>query len=812
MSPKVRKYRLFAKAAHMFGAALVIAALLVNAVPPRVASAHHPELSGSVACQPDGTKLVTWTINNWSGTTLNMTITAINRSIGVAVGTVVSSSVQGSESFPGNTHGVITLTVSGSWPNGATGTTNRNLNLGNNDCPQPPPPDVCPNIEGNQATIPDGMQKDESGNCVPIPPPDVCPNLDGIQESLPEGMILDEDGNCVPPPPPPDVCPNIEGLQIALPQGMVFDESGNCVPPPPPDVCPNLDGTQESLPAGMVFDESGNCVPIPPDYQLNLSHIECVDGQVEVHFVLLNVPDGITPGTLTYTYGAISPGAHTGNVWHYTDHLGDGIYNITSASVVVDGVTVNLHNPGAYAGSYQCSPPPDVCPNIDGLQVALPEGMVFDESGNCVPPPPPDVCPNIEGTQESLPEGMILDESGNCVPPPPPDVCPNLDGTQESLPAGMVFDESGNCVPIPPPPTYVTICYNNQTMTIPLTDLPLYPGATEGECPLPPQPAATILCFSLEFLVFRLTVVNNGPQGEIGYSTDLDATIHSLGVFSNGETGPLELPEGVSVLYLYGKLQTGWDEPVVISLNRSQVAACEEDPISLSSVCTDEDDGTPIAWQVANLNNFSISITWSIDGGPSGGPVGIPANGSYSFSTAYYPGLMNVYVDGVLLASAFAQNCGEPPFAGLSVAAFCTRASPATYGWRVTNPNGYAVDFEYRINASIMAGVFTVGGNSTFDFQTAQSIGSIAMIYYGGDLQDTATGMATCPDGPPPENPPEEPPLIPPTGGDPVLIPVTGLDLSAPGTASLALFNLGLAFFGIGIVLQGLARRRERFE
>jgi hypothetical protein len=164
------------------------------------------------------------------------------------------------------------------------------------------------------------------------------------------------------------------------------------------------------------------------------------------------------------------------------------------------------------------------------------------------------------------------------------------------------------------------------------------------------------------------------------------------------------------------------------------------------------------------------------------------------------------------LASAFAQNCGEPPFAGLSVAAFCTRASPATYGWRVTNPNGYAVDFEYRINASIMAGVFTVGGNSTFDFQTAQSIGSIAMIYYGGDLQDTATGMATCPDGPPPENPPEEPPLIPPTGGDPVLIPVTGLDLSAPGTASLALFNLGLAFFGIGIVLQGLARRRERFE
>ncbi len=90
--------------------------------------------------------------------------------------------------------------------------------------------------------------------------------------------------------------------------------------------------------------------------QLNLSHIECTDEGVEVHFLLLNVPDGITPGTLTYTYGTIEPGAHTGNVWHYTDYLPDGYYNITSASVVVDGQTVQLHNPGVYSGEYNCSP------------------------------------------------------------------------------------------------------------------------------------------------------------------------------------------------------------------------------------------------------------------------------------------------------------------------------------------------------------------------------------------------------------------------------------------------------------------------
>lgn len=109
----------------------------------------------------------------------------------------------------------------------------------------------------------------------------------------------------------------------------------------------------------MIFVAGFACPP--PEYQLNLSHIECVEepvggNYVEVHFVLLNVPDGITPGTLTYDYGSIAPGAHTGNVWHYTDYLPDGYYDIQNASVLVDGVSVYLHNPGDYAGQYDCSP------------------------------------------------------------------------------------------------------------------------------------------------------------------------------------------------------------------------------------------------------------------------------------------------------------------------------------------------------------------------------------------------------------------------------------------------------------------------
>ena len=89
--------------------------------------------------------------------------------------------------------------------------------------------------------------------------------------------------------------------------------------------------------------------------KLNLSHVACLgDGTLEIHFVLLNVPDGITPSSLIYNYGTITAGKNTGNVWHYSDYVASGYYNITSASVFVNGIEVTLHNPSEYAGDYQC--------------------------------------------------------------------------------------------------------------------------------------------------------------------------------------------------------------------------------------------------------------------------------------------------------------------------------------------------------------------------------------------------------------------------------------------------------------------------
>ncbi len=143
-----------------------------------------------------------------------------------------------------------------------------NYKIGGGPCTPPPPPpppttvDVCPNIAGNQATIPAGMIKDASGNCVtPNNPVDVCPNIDGMQTEVPAGYYRDASGNCVINPIPGDVCPNIDGKQTEIPAGMIKDANGNCVTPV--DVCPNIAGMQAEVPAGMIKDANGNCVMAP---------------------------------------------------------------------------------------------------------------------------------------------------------------------------------------------------------------------------------------------------------------------------------------------------------------------------------------------------------------------------------------------------------------------------------------------------------------------------------------------------------------------------------------------------------------------
>jgi hypothetical protein len=227
--------------------------------------------SGSVKCDSTTSQyVITWTLDNRSEPE-TLTVRESDRPAAVPVGGTVAKFATGTftEKLAGTSTGSVTLTVKGNWPSDKT------LRLRTATVSLPSgctPPDVCPNIDGIQATVPAGLVKDASGKCVPV---DVCPNLDGIQATIPSGLVKDAAGNCVPV----DVCPNIEGIQTTVPSGLIKDAAGNCTPPPPPtDVCPNIEGIQTSVPSGLIKDVAGNCTPPPPptDVCSNIDGIQTV--------------------------------------------------------------------------------------------------------------------------------------------------------------------------------------------------------------------------------------------------------------------------------------------------------------------------------------------------------------------------------------------------------------------------------------------------------------------------------------------------------------------------------------------------------
>ena len=121
-----------------------------------------------------------------------------------------------------------------------------------------------------------------------------------------------------------------------------------------------------------------------------------------------------------------------------------GFGMVVAPLVAAQSTTINL---------WLGPPPVDVCPNIPGMQVSPPVGMIIDTNGDCVTPTPPpvDVCPNIAGLQTTIPNGYYLDTNGNCSlqPTPPVDVCPNIFGLQVTVPSGLIVDGGGNCITPP---------------------------------------------------------------------------------------------------------------------------------------------------------------------------------------------------------------------------------------------------------------------------------------------------------------------------------------------------------------------------
>ena len=254
------------------GITAVLACFAALAVVP-AAFAHHGRISGSMDCQGN----VSFTASAWQTTsTLARTHNDVRVYVVQANGVTVTPAQQvasgqfrstngfafsGSFTVPALVNSVkLNVKEIGPWGNGTASSNGTHpesstvISRPTSGC-APPPKDECPNLEGTQESVPAGMIKDASGNCVTPPPPptDECPNLEGLQTSVPAGMNKDASGNCVTPPPPPppptDECPNLDGLQGSVPGGMVKDASGTCFTPPPPPV---ITATPTSAPAPNV--------------------------------------------------------------------------------------------------------------------------------------------------------------------------------------------------------------------------------------------------------------------------------------------------------------------------------------------------------------------------------------------------------------------------------------------------------------------------------------------------------------------------------------------------------------------------------
>lgn len=83
----------------------------------------------------------------------------------------------------------------------------------------------------------------------------------------------------------------------------------------------------------------------------------------------------------------------------------------------------------------------DLCLNINGIQMVVPDGHIADSARSCTLPLV-DICVNLDDIQLVMPSGYMIDNSGYCQK----DICPNIDNLQFILPDGMELDVSGDCV------------------------------------------------------------------------------------------------------------------------------------------------------------------------------------------------------------------------------------------------------------------------------------------------------------------------------------------------------------------------------
>lgn len=231
--------------------------------------------------------------------------------------------------------------------------------------------DVCPNIDGTQATVPSGYLGDQNGDCQV----DSCLNITGLQISVPDHYDADTNGVCTAH----DECDNMVGIQVNVPQNMIHIDANDCtwnvLPLVLSELLPNAVGTD----AGNEFVEIYN----PTNETIDLS--------------LYSIKTGVgSDKTYAFPFGAtIAPGEHrtfSDSVMKFTLVNTTGRVMLTA----IDGTT--LGDSGVYdsppegeswaliGGTWQYTNRPT--PNAMN-QASLAQDKVSDASDTTIIPPCP---------------------------------------------------------------------------------------------------------------------------------------------------------------------------------------------------------------------------------------------------------------------------------------------------------------------------------------------------------------------------------------------------------------------------------------
>ena len=128
-----------------------------------------------------------------------------------------------------------------------------------------------------------------------------------------------------------------------------------------------------------------DCPPPAPDPVVSGSvKSACVDAQSVIEVTVES--DSVGFATIHTSYGDEDLGdvGVGSNTFHL--QVDPDTYSVT-VTVFINSVGYNVVEEEQLVVT-ACEPPPtDVCPNIDGNQAAVPDGMVKDDTGNCVTPP-----------------------------------------------------------------------------------------------------------------------------------------------------------------------------------------------------------------------------------------------------------------------------------------------------------------------------------------------------------------------------------------------------------------------------------------